>query len=296
MNINWNGALNKCAFFMKKYSPALLVGGGVLGGAACTVMACRATTRLPEVHAQVLHRVEQAKETEAEEAQDKQRRVLGAWMRGGMDYVRLYAPACLMGCASAVSILTGAGILHRRNMALTAAYTALNGSYLEYRGRVRERLGEEAEADIARETACGLLDARSERSGEEDQSASVCYARYFREGDTRAWEPDETYNRFFLSQRERWANDRLKADGFLFLNDVYEALGFDKTRAGQVVGWVYDPENADKYQNDNRVSFRMQDIREEDPNDPEGILTAILLDFNVDGVIMDHACGNGLKA
>ena len=66
-------------------------------------------------------------------------------------------------------------------------------------------------------------------------------------------------------------------------------LGFPKTKAGQVVGWVYDPKNADRYKNDNCVDFRIQKIHRRDDNDPDAILETILLDFNVDGSILERA-------
>ena len=87
--------------------------------------------------------------------------------------------------------------------------------------------------------------------------------------------------------QQRLANDQLRAHGYLFLNDVLKDLGIDRTRAGAVTGWVYDPENADKYQNDNRVNFHIQPIYRMENG--EEIVETIMLNFNVDGVILDHA-------
>lgn len=115
------------------------------------------------------------------------------------------------------------------------------------------------------------------------------FARYFEQGATLAWESSHEYNMTFLKIQQNYANQLLRGHGYLFLNEVYEMLGFPKTKAGQFVGWVYDPDNTEKYNNDNHVDFRIQEIRRIDDNDPEGIVETILLDFNVDGGIVEHA-------
>ena len=124
------------------------------------------------------------------------------------------------------------------------------------------------------------------------------YARYFNENNMH-WSEDPQYNMMFLRQNQNWANDKLISQGYLYLNDVYDALGFPKTKAGQVVGWVYDPNNNEH--GDNYVDFGIYDLnvkgyRDEMANDTiaeetqdfvNGYRNSILLDFNVDGNIWE---------
>ena len=87
----------------------------------------------------------------------------------------------------------------------------------------------------------------------------------------RPWTKDPRYNRMFLREQERYANDLLRARGYLFLNEVYEMLGMVKTKFGQVAGWTWR-ENA-------KVEFNIPDMITLDDN---------LLKFNIDGVILDQ--------
>lgn len=96
-----------------------------------------------------------------------------------------------------------------------------------------------------------------------------CYARVFDERSPK-WINVKEADKLFLKVQERYANDLLKARGYLFLNDVYDILGFPRTAIGQVVGWIYDEKDAN---GDNFVSFGK--YRDE-----------FILDFNVDGEIL----------
>ena len=92
-------------------------------------------------------------------------------------------------------------------------------------------------------------------------------------------------NLFFLKRQQDWANERLKARGYLFLNEVYESLGIPRTKAGQVVGWVYDAKNP---KGDNYVDFGIYNLHDEKARDfVNGYERSIWLDFNVDGNILD---------
>lgn len=96
------------------------------------------------------------------------------------------------------------------------------------------------------------------------------------------WTKDPEYNKMFLQQQQVYANDRLRARGHLFLNDVYDMLGIARTKTGQVVGWVYTFENAI---GDNFVDFGLRDsVKFKNENDEEHIM----LEFNVDGNILDR--------
>lgn len=99
--------------------------------------------------------------------------------------------------------------------------------------------------------------------------ASV-YARFYNDETSRNWSPDPEINALFITTMRNFCNDRLKAHGFLFLNEVYEQLGLSRTRQGQLVGWIY-------VDNNSGVDF----------GEFEGKDGTILLDFNVDGIIID---------
>ena len=89
----------------------------------------------------------------------------------------------------------------------------------------------------------------------------------------------------FLRAQQQYANDKLIAQGHLFLNEVYDMLGLPRTKAGAIVGWVYDDNNA---VGDNFVDFGIYDVHRETARDfVNGYERSILLDFNVDGVIYD---------
>ena len=86
----------------------------------------------------------------------------------------------------------------------------------------------------------------------------------------------------FLKQQQVYATDMLKQRGHLFLNDVYDMLGILHSQEGAVVGWIYDEENPI---GDNYVDFGIYDERNADF--VNGYERSILLDFNVDGYILD---------
>ena len=110
------------------------------------------------------------------------------------------------------------------------------------------------------------------------------YARFF-DAASPNWQNDPEYNLMFLRAQQQYANDLLRAKGRLFLNDVYEMLGLEKSKAGQIVGWVYDRENPN---GDNFVDFGIYDMSKERVRAfVNGYETNILLDFNVDGNIWD---------
>ena len=86
----------------------------------------------------------------------------------------------------------------------------------------------------------------------------------------------------FLKAQETYANDLLKQKGYLFLNDVYKLLGLSETKSGQIVGWVYDEKNP---VGDNFVDFGI--YKDYGADFINGFGTSILLDFNVDGNILE---------
>ena len=110
------------------------------------------------------------------------------------------------------------------------------------------------------------------------------YARFFDES-CASWVNDAEHNLMFLRQQQQYANDLLKKRGHLFLNEVYDMLGMPRTKAGTIVGWIYDENN--KY-GDNCVDFGIFDLNNEyNRSFVNGNTRTVLIDPNVDGNIFD---------
>jgi hypothetical protein len=179
---------------------------------------------------------------------------------------------------------------------LAAAYATVDKSFKEYRSRVVERFGKELDRELRYNIKAKEVD---EIVQNEDGTETVVkktvnvadpnlysdYARFFDEA-CPGWTKDPEFNLMFLKDQQRFANDKLKAQGYLFLNEVYDMLGIPRTKAGQVVGWIYDEKNPI---GDNFVDFGIFNENITKARDfVNGYERVILLDFNVDGNIMDN--------
>ena len=287
---------------VQKHSPEILAGVGVVGTVASAVMACKATLKLDDVLAESKETRDKIKEVaenpryEKEYSpEDAKKDLTVNYAQTAMKIAKLYAPAVILGSASLGCLLASNDILRKRNAALSAAYMTVDKSFKEYRQRVVDRFGEEVEKEIrynikAEEvTSTVVAEDGSETTVTEtvktmDPNLYSDYAKFFDEASPY-WQKDPEYNFMFLKSQQQYANDLLKARGRLFLNEVYEMLGIDKTKAGQIVGWVYNPENPI---GDNFVDFGIFDMSKERVRAfVNGYEPNILLDFNVDGNIWD---------
>lgn len=294
--------VNKGIFRAKKYSPEILVGLGVVGTISSTIMACKATTKLSgllEDSKQEIDTIKRCSEdpalAEKYSEQDAKKDLTLVYTQTGIKIAKLYLPAVTLGVASLACLIGSNNILRKRNIALAAAYTTVDKSFKEYRKRVTDRFGEEVERQIrhnikAQEIEETILD----EDGNEKKitkNVETCeidgyseYSRFFDDGCT-GWEKDAEYNLVFLKAQQQYANDLLRSKGHLFLNEVYDMLGIPRSKAGQVVGWIYDPENPI---GDNYVDFGIYDVNKRGSRDfVNGYERTILLDFNVDGNIWD---------
>ena len=219
------------------------------------------------------------------------------YVQTAMKVTKLYAPSVILCASSLGCLLASNNILKKRNAALSAAYMTVDKSFKEYRKRVADRFGEEVEKEIrynikaeeitkVDENGNEVTETVKVMDGTDDPNSYSDYARFFDES-CAAWQNDAEYNLTFLKAQQQYANDLLKARGRLFLNEVYRMLGIDETKAGQVVGWVYNPDNPT---GDNFVDFGIYNMQRERVRAfVNGYEPNILLDFNVDGVIWDLA-------
>lgn len=274
----------------QKNSPRFLFVGGVVGTVASTVLACRATLKLSDTLEEVEESVSEIKihhDNPAFQYPDNHYRkdLVYIYAKGGAKVVRLYAPAIIIGVASVGALTTSHVALTRRNAGLTAAYAAVQKGFDEYRDRVKAELGEEKELDIYR----GIVpmeikgdDGKKMIVAGYDPNKLSIYAKIFDESN-RHWEKNAEYNRLFIQAKQNYMNNLLLSRGHVFLNEVYDELGFEHTQAGSVVGWVYDKNGG---ASDNYIDFGMFEAG--NSLMVNGYERSIVLDFNVDGSIWDR--------
>lgn len=284
----------------KKNAPAIMVVGGVVGVVTGAVMACKATTKLqPVLEEQKAKIVDIRESMKEQEKGDKQgtKELTVAYGQTAFKVAKLYAPAVAVGTISIASILGSHHIMSRRNTAISAAYMAVDQGFKAYRKNVQERFGKAVDQELKYGIKPVEIDTVDvDENGNEvvgKKKINVAYEQnspyaVFFDELSPYYQKDAELNKFFLLQQEQYANQKLRSEGYLFLNDVYEALGVKKTKAGQVVGWIYDEFNPI---GDNYVDFGIfdtnrphADARRDFVN---GYEKAILLDFNVDGDILE---------
>lgn len=297
--------MHKVGFSLKKHSPTILIIGGVVGVVTSAVMACKSTTKLEAVNnkhkkaVDDIHKaVEEGKLVDGTEytEKDSHKDLAIVYAHTGLDYVKLYGPAVLLGALSITSILTSHRIMTKRNISLAAAYATVDRSFKEYRGRVVERFGEELDKELKyniktkeveeitvdENTGDGYIETKTVQTVSNPLGSP--YAKFFDE-TCRGWTRNPEANKLFLLKQQSYANRQLELKGYLLLNEVYEMLGIPKTLAGSSVGWVYD--SKDKYA-DNFVDFGIFDIHRESTREfVNGYNQSVMIDPNVQGYILD---------
>lgn len=290
---------SQVGFALKKSSPEIMVGAGIIGLVASGVMACKATTKagaIAEKHDHDMSQIHEAAGLPDEEysPEDERKDTVIVYTQTVVKYIKLYAPSVILAAASIACILCSHNIMKKRNVALAAAYAAIDEGYKKYRGNVIERFGEEVDKELkygikaeeVKETVVGEDGKKKTVKKTEkyikDGHQYSDFARVFDDG-CRGWTKDPELNLLFLKQQQNWANERLKSRGYLFLNEVYDLFNFPRTQAGQAVGWIYDPSN-EKLQN--CVDFGLYNVNVERARAfVNGYERSFVMDFNVDGDI-----------
>ena len=292
-----NGVTSKAVMKLKKHSPEILVVAGIAGTVVSAVLACKATTKVAEILDETkgtLDTIHEGMENGAINGQeytteDGKKDTVVVYAQTGMKLAKLYGPAIILGTLSITSILASNNILRKRNVALGAAYAAIDKSFKEYRGRVIERFGEQVDTELkygikAKKFEEIEVDPETGKEKKVKKTVMVAdpnlqsdYAVYF-DSKSRNYETNPDYNRMFLKAQQAFANDKLQTRGHLFLNEVLDDLDLPRTPAGQIVGWTKD--GPDGY-----VNFRIVEVERETEDGRHE--PTLLLDFNVEGNIWE---------
>lgn len=278
--------------FVKHKKPEICMVLGVGLGVASVITACYQTSKGgAKVIADHKERLAKAKAV-PEDDPNKGRAIAAAYGMTLLSGARLYAGPAFIFVASVASFYAAFNDLKIRNAGLAAVATGLRKELKGYRGRVADKIGEEAEEKLyfgtqEKEIEETVVDENGEEKLVKKISDDVIddiersdYVKYFVKGNP-LWDRAPEMCEFALELQENKANDILKDKGIITLNEVYDLLHFERTEAGMVVGWIYD-----KYEpfGDNKVKFKYKRVHIPNQNGV-GYSLGYAIDFNVDGNI-----------
>ena len=302
--------MKRMGLIVYKHMPQILFGAGVLTGAGALIETARGTTKVDDIFSRKetrLAKIDALMINDTYTEEDRQKDILKTKAIMCVDLAKAYAPATILYAASVTCFLGGHHILAQRYAATAAALTATTKAFNGYRGNVKDELGDEADWRFLHGIKAEEIDkvTITDEKGETKEITVVkrsdigknpndysMYAKVFKKGNDY-WQGESSYNMWFLKKVQNQMNDKLLArrnhehGGYLFLNEVYEALGFSSTKAGAVVGWYIPKEGAEDDNNgDYYVDFGIfsKNGSVRFINDEED---SIILDFNVRGSIYD---------
>lgn len=288
-------SFKKAQLTVRKHSPEILMVAGVIGTVAGAVMACKETLELEDVLDECKQEKMELEEQYAmceeysEDALKKDQVKLT--IKQAVKIVKLYAPSVIMEATSIGVIFASNDIMRKRNASMAAAYATLNSMYKRYRQNVIESYGEEVDKDMRFGVKHEKVTEIDEDGNKVKVDARIVdldntalaisdYSRFFQMGCKGFDASSGRYNLLYLKGIQAMFNNKLIADGYVMLNDVYRELGFDTIPEGWSIGWVYDEENPI---GDNYIDFGLYEARNKNQRAVNGWEPVILMDFNVDG-------------
>lgn len=296
-------SLGKIGLGFKSASPEIFVGAGIGCMIAGTIFACKATLKADEVLKEKdlnIAKIKKLKDTADDENnhvvskddysdENYRKDIFVAYAKMARGFVKLYAPAIAFSAVGIAAVLQGHGVLTKRNVAIAAAYETVKEGYSEYRKRVVDELGDEADKrfrygvqkkdiEVEEEQEDGTVKKKTKKNADVIEGYSK-NAKFF-DSASQYWCKSAEYNLLFLRERQEYANNILHQRGHLFLNEVYDMLGIPRTEEGQVEGWRDDGVGF--------VDFGIYELYREAARDfVNGYENVILLDFNTDGNILN---------
>lgn len=242
--------MKKVQYGAKKHAPQILVVAGVVGVVGATVLACKATRKADKVISSVNEEIIEIKNTPMEEKEYK-KELTKAYTKKFWNVGKIYAPAAALGVASIGCIVGSNWILEKRYMGMASAYATLDTAYKSYRERVAKAVGEDKEKELyfgqyVETTEETVIDKNGnekiKKVKTERNDGLSPYGKFF-DSSSRCFSKDPQINYNFLMLAQQQLNNDLRAnpEGIVFLNDVYNTLDLPKTKAGQILGWKYNP-------------------------------------------------------
>ena len=265
----------KIGFWTKKHSPELLVAGAITSAVGAVAASIVATRKLDATLAPYNEKIESIRKNLKDDnkiangevdVKESKKELTTTYAKAALKVGLLYLPSAVLLGSSVGCVLGSHKILKGRNLALVAAYKTLESGYNSYRERVKEKLGEEAEEKLYKNISKEKVTEKDPETGKEKTVTKDVphnnpneYFDVLYDEANRGWEPNALMNFDWLMAQQAFLNNKFQRQGFLFLSDVYECLGFTvdilgpkRAQASHVLGWIYDPKDPKK---DNYISF-----------------------------------------
>lgn len=300
-------SFHKVGFKLKKHSPEILAVIGVAGTVTSAVMACKATLKVTDIINETKETVETIHdsvgkglhtsdgEEYTQEVANKDLAIV--YTQTAWKFIKLYGPSVALGAVSIGCMVGSNQILRKRNVALAAAFKAVDTSFKEYRDRVIDRFGKDLDRELrfgvkAKEVEETVVDENGKETTVkktvevvDPNTAHSIYSVVYDDGCT-GWSKNPELNKVFLIQQQNYANDKLKLNGILTLNQVYDMLGIQRTAYGQIAGWVYTEDGS---AGDDFVDFGIFNADNERASAfINGLERTVILDFNCIGNILEY--------
>lgn len=206
----------KSKLYLKRHSPTILTCIAAAGVIATAVTAVKVTPK-------ALNLLDDAK-NERDEELNKFEIIKTAGP--------LYIPSIVIGVSTIVCIFSANILNKKQNAALISAYSLLNSSYKEYKNKISELYGEDADRTIRNAIVDEKFIAINNGSVNENDEKFIFY--------------EEQHDSFFeMSMADFYHsiyhfNRNFTIRGFALLNELYKFLGIDTLPSGDVLGWSID--------------------------------------------------------
>jgi len=218
----------------------------------------------------------------------------GVYIQTAKKTVVAYLPTIVLTSLSAIAFGRSFGIMKGRYFSVAAALGEAIRENTALKRAIKDELGEEAYKKI---TEGSVEETVAGDTGEEEKiyvqpNFRERYSKCFDESNP-FWTKSAARNRDFLFSKQNQLNWKLRTYGFVLLNDAYEILGFQKTKAGQSLGWVhYDTdEEAAAYGGQNFIDLGLGDDDAGARALANGLEPSFWVKFNVDALPAIDRCG-----
>lgn len=308
-NLAGNGLL-----IARKHAPEIMIGGGLAGFGLTIYETIKATNKTNDI-LEEKHR----KSSVYAEALDYpigygpgeyENDISDLNRRTKIAIIKAWLPVGTLAVASGASILGGYRIINGRYVATAAAYKGLENFIGRYRGNVVDRFGKDVDWELANDIKAETLEkAMAEREEnrkieEENKGKKIrkkapktayqdIYCGIFDNYSDRwqrYWTAEQVLE--YLKFKQNQLNDMLRIRKHVFVNEVYDMLGLERTSAGSVNGWILtrtNPEShislgIDEMPADELRSIlsthRNEDIRVKIRLNPDGLIYNLIEDPN----------------